>query len=108
MRAEIYSIDWNIVTGTAIEIGWFRSAARSHQVLTDQKDIAELVRLLAPERLSAPPANPSRHGDFRLLVDLYRPDGTKETFAASRGGLVRESDWASRDLDDAFRSHFPR
>src|SRR2546430_11310644 len=62
VRAEIFYIDWDLTTAAGIAIEGVRLGARSHKVVTAKEDIAELVWLLAPEKLAPPPARPERHG----------------------------------------------
>ena len=105
-RAEVFLIRWEIQTFTSVTPEAVRSGYASMTVLRDDVEIAGLLDALNSAALHPAAAPTDRNGDFRLVMDFIRADGTKETFAAEYGRLVRLADGASHSIDSDFRRRF--
>jgi hypothetical protein len=105
-RAEIFLMRWEIQTFTSVTPEAVRAGYASMTVLRDDVEIAGLRDALNLAALHPATDPTDRDGDFRLVIDFVRVDGTKETFAAEFGRLVRLVDGASRPIDGNFRRRF--
>jgi hypothetical protein len=105
-RAEIFFIPWDVVKAAGLSPAMVRQAPESVTVLRAPAQLAELVRVLDLGALRRPASATPVAGDFRLVVDLVRQDGTTESFAADLGRLVRLEDGAFRPIDAGFRARF--
>jgi hypothetical protein len=105
-RAEIFLFRWENTTRSRLSLEAVRQGYESMTVLRDDVEIAGLLDVLNPSAFHAPVPDAGRDRDYRLVVDLVHADGTKETFAADYGWLVRLADGAYRPIDASFRRRF--
>lgn len=107
VRAEIHGVQWNIRTTIAVSLDAVRASTSYSATLGSEGEVSGLVSVLDVAHLHSPPSRGGAiDGDFRLVIDLVRKDGTKESFAADNAKLIRLSDGASRPIDRAFKQRF--
>ena len=103
-RAELYFIDWDVLTRVALTPERVRELADHKQ--TFARDFASIVNALAISKLR-PAKHPERE-DARLVVDLYTDTGARVTYYASRFSLcTADSKW-KHPIDAQFRRFFRR
>ena len=103
-RAELYFIDWDVLTRAALTPERVRELADSR--LTFSRDLSPIVDALAIKQLRAA-KRPDRE-DARLVVDLYTDTGARVTYYASRFAFcTADSKW-KHPIDAQFRRYFSR
>ena len=103
-RAELYFIDWDVLTRVALTPDRVRELADHKQAFS--RDFAGIVNALAISKLR-PAKHPERE-DARLVADLYTDTGARVTYYASRFSLCTvDSKW-KHPIDAQFRRYFSR
>jgi hypothetical protein len=103
-RAELYFIDWDVLTRVSLTPERVREIADSRR--TFSRDLSPIVGALAINQLR-PAKRPDRE-DARLVVDLYTDTGARVTYYASRFAFcTADSKW-KHPIDVQFRRYFSR
>ena len=103
-RAELYFIDWDVLTRASLTPERVRALADHKR--TFSRDLAGIVNALAISKLR--PAKRPEPEDARLVVDLYTDTGARVTYYASRFDLcTADSKW-KHPIDVQFRRYFSR
>lgn len=103
-RADIYFIDWDVLTRASLTPERVRELADSKR--TFRRDAPEIARALALDRLR--PTKDKRREDARLVIDLFTDTGDRITYYASRFNLCAADSASKRPIDEKFRQHFKR
>lgn len=103
-RAELYFIDWDVLTRVALTPERVRELADHKR--TFSRDVRSIVSALSISKLR-PATHPERE-DARLVVDLYTDTGARVTYYASRFNLcTADSKW-KHPIDAQFRRYLSR
>ena len=102
--ADVYYVSWDIVTA----VGLGPKAVRDAGAKTVLREPAQIEKLLSMLDLGAlrPAPGTSIEGDYRVVIDLTRMNGTTESFASDGSRLVRLADGASHPVNAAFQKYF--
>lgn len=98
-RAEIYFVDWDVLTRASLSPEQVRRSADAK--FTIREGLAEFVASLEIERLR--PVQPSSGGDTRLVVDLFSESGARTTYHADRFDLFSADTSLRRSIGGGFR-----
>jgi hypothetical protein len=103
-RAELYFIDWDVLTRVGLTPERVRELADYRRTIS--RDLSNIVSTLAINKLR-PAKHPERE-DARLVVDLYTDTGARVTYYASRFDFcTADSKW-KHPIDVQFRRYFSR
>jgi hypothetical protein len=97
--ADIYG--WGVLTRNKLAVADVRRKARTITTIRDPHEARELVRWLALDRL----ADGVTDGDPRLVIDIWRQDGSRETYCSNGVHLYSENG-AKRLVDESFLRRF--
>lgn len=102
-RAELYFIDWDMLTRVALTPERVREIA-THRRSFSSRELSPVVEALMIRQLR-PAAHPERE-DARLVVDLYTDTDERITYYASRFAFcTADSKW-KHPIDARFRRYF--
>jgi hypothetical protein len=106
-RAELFYMGWEVETYTSQTPEDVRRHPITSVVIHDPAYASMLVDWLRLTSLSPnPDRRPNNHEDARLVIDLYRQDGDRVTYYASRFNLLSEDSSVKRPIDAEFRKAF--
>jgi hypothetical protein len=103
-RADIYFIDWDVLTRASLTPQRVRELADSKR--TFRRDAPDIARSLALDKLR--PTKDKHPEDARLVIDLFTDTGTRITYYASRFNLCAADSASKRPIDEKFRQQFKR
>jgi hypothetical protein len=101
-RADIYLIDWDVLTRASLTPERVRNLADFKH--TYQREALEIVRSLELDKLK--PTNEKQPEDACLVVDLFTVTGVRVTYYASRFNLCTADCSSKRPIDEQFRQRF--
>ncbi len=104
LRADVYFIDWDVVTRCSLTPKRIREICDYKK--TFRNNASEIVDLLKLEMLQ--PAKERHPEDARLVVDLITDTGARVTYYASGFSLCTEDNSRKRPIDNAFRRRFEK
>jgi hypothetical protein len=103
LRADLYFIDWDVVTRLALTPERVREIA-THRCSLSSRELRPILDALQIRQLRAA-AQPQRE-DARLVVDLYTDTDARVTYYASRFAFcTADSKW-KHPIDGRFRRYF--
>jgi hypothetical protein len=98
-RAEVYFIDWSVLTRVALSPERVRELADyKHTVRNDAPAVARLLELTKLK-----PSKDNRPEDARLVIDLLDDTMQGHTYYASRFNLCSANNKRKRAMDEQFR-----
>jgi len=101
-RADIYFIDWDVLTRVGLTPERVRELADSKR--TFRRDAPDIARSLALDKLR--PTEDKHSEDARLVIDLFTDTGARVTYYASRFNLCTADSASKRPIDEKFRQRF--
>jgi hypothetical protein len=105
VRAEVYFIPWDIVFAAGHSPEGVRELSK--HVITAPKELAGIVHELRAEPFNADKREHKPFlGDYRLVIDLVRADGSKASYAADNFKLVDLANGNTRRIDERFKRRF--
>jgi len=103
-RAELYFIDWDVLTRASLTPERVRELADCKRTFTH--DASEVARTLALDKLR--PVKNKEREDARLVVDLFTDTGHRLTYYASRFNLCTADSARKHSVGGQFRRYFSR
>jgi hypothetical protein len=103
-RADIYFIDWDVLTRARLTPERVRELADSKR--TFRREAPEIARSLALDKLKL--TKDKQPEDARLVIDLFTATGARITYYASRFSLCTADSTFKRPIDEQFRQRFKR
>ncbi|HSV44079.1 MAG TPA: hypothetical protein VLJ10_05940, partial [Candidatus Bathyarchaeia archaeon] len=101
-KAKIYYLGWDLSTRARLSPEDARARAMVEIAVNDPYVVGNIVKFLdlpAMKKAEQP-------GDPRLVIDLYKADGSMTSYYASRFTLYTEDSSLSREIDQRFRDIF--
>ena len=104
IRAEIYYYDWDVLTRYALSPEDVRKRYKIKILIADKEEVAKFVKWLQLDNMR--PVSQPEEEDARLVVDLFKTKGIRESYYASRFNLISEDSLRKRQIDKKFKSLF--
>jgi hypothetical protein len=101
-RADIYFVDWDVLTRTRLTPENVRELADFKR--TYQREALEIARAVDLGKLSF--SQDKRPEDARLVIDLFAKDDVRVTYYASKFNLSTFDSTSKYPIDEQFRKHF--
>ena len=108
IRAEIYYFSWESLTRSRLSLESIREFPHIKTVILDSYELRSFVRWLKLDELKNIGSAEKKYyeEDPRLVIDLFRPDGTRITYYASLANLLSEDSKKKRPINGIFRKRF--
>jgi hypothetical protein len=104
IKAEIYYYGWDVLTRQKLSSSDVRNGYKIYISITDSTEVAKLVKWLRLDELQSVTNNKAE--DARLTIDLFKINGNRITYYASRFNLLTENASAKRSINKEFRDKF--
>jgi hypothetical protein len=101
-RADIYFVDWDLLTRTQLTPENVRDLAGDKR--TYQREAPEIARALDLGKLNF--SQGKRPEDARLVIDLFSKAGVRVTYYASKFNLLTSDSTSKHPIDEKFRKYF--
>lgn len=104
IRAEIYYYGWDLLTRYALSPEDVRMRHKIKIIIIEQDEVTKFIKWLRINELKSV-SKPEKE-DARLVIDLFKSNGVRETYYASRFSLLSEDSLRKRSIDDSFKDMF--
>ncbi len=104
VRAEIYYYGWDVLTRYALSPEDVRKRHKIKIFIVDKDEVAKFVKWLRLDKMQS--ISRPEGEDARLVVDLFKTNGVRESYYASRFNLISEDSLRKRHIDEIFKNMF--
>jgi hypothetical protein len=105
-RVDIFYVSWELMARHNMSPDEVRKDSFVNVQINDSNEISKFLKSLKLNELMEAQTLSANGVDVRLVIDVYKPNGTKSTYFASAFRLYSEDGLKSKPVDNEFKKRF--